>query len=128
MKGTVGSEYTPSAEEIERAVWTHIDHAFSQPAQRSDNQADYAPTQILAEVFKEQGYGGVAYKSMLTEAGYNIAFFDLEIAEQVYGGLHKLKKLSHEFSEYPEDEYFIPEKSNCVRNEIGTLRGAPTAK
>jgi hypothetical protein len=77
-------EYTWSIDkpfgEIEKAVWSDINDAFSKPAQRSDESLDYIATQILSELFKSNGFDGVAYKSSYGEAGYNIALFDLDAA------------------------------------------------
>jgi hypothetical protein len=72
----------PSQEAVTRYVWTYIDQAFSEPVTRSDNYADYVPTQILAEVFKRDGYDGIFYRSRLSDRdlGINVAFFDLEVA------------------------------------------------
>jgi len=68
-----------SAEEREKAVWTEIDNAFSEPVTASDERADYAPTQILAELFRSAGYDAIGYKSHFGDQGdrkgYNIAIF-----------------------------------------------------
>jgi len=53
----------PSPAEREAAVWHDIDEAFSWPVTPSDDQATYVPTQMLAEVFRQTGYDGVAYRS-----------------------------------------------------------------
>lgn len=39
----------PDRPEIEEAVWSDIDRAFSAPVDSPDDAAEYAPTQILAE-------------------------------------------------------------------------------
>jgi RES domain len=72
----------PSNEDVSTNVWTHIDQAFSEPVTHSDDHADYGPTQVLAEVFREEGYDGVSYRSKLSDldSGVNVAFFDLEVA------------------------------------------------
>ena len=44
-----------SASEKKSIVWNDIDRAFSRPVTTSDSVADYAPTQILAELFKREG-------------------------------------------------------------------------
>ena len=92
-----------------KAVWSHIDNAFAEPTSRVDDVADYAPTQILAELFRDQGYDGVVYKSVFGEKGYNIALFDLNSAEMLTCGLFKVKKSAYEFSEQ-DNEYFIQKK------------------
>ena len=55
--------------EIEKAVWSDINRAFAEPMTRSDDSADYVATQILAELFKREGFGGIAYKSNFGEDG-----------------------------------------------------------
>ena len=112
----------PSSREIDEAVWTHIDHAFSEPVSDSDDLPDYVPTQILADLFKAEGYGGVAYKSMLTEDGYNLAFFNPGVLRQVLGELYKTENVQFKFSDNPADRYFIDEQGNIVRNVIVAIR------
>lgn len=73
-------EGEPDDEIKERAVWADIDRAFSQPVTPSDQSADYVPTQILAELFKSNGFDGVHYKSALSKNGFNIALFDIHTA------------------------------------------------
>jgi hypothetical protein len=55
----------PDERERERAVWQAIDQAFSRPVTADDDTADYAPTQVLAETFREGGFDGVGYRSSL---------------------------------------------------------------
>ena len=98
----------PNPIEREKAVWTHIDNAFSKPMTNNDRVADYVPTQIIAELFKCNGFDGIAYKSMLGE-GYNIALFDVESAKLVNCNLFDLKNISFSF-EQAANPYFIKEK------------------
>ena len=87
-------EKEPSAEERKQAVWSNISYAFSEPVGREDDFADYAPTQIIAELFKAEGYDGIGYTSLLSSNnGINIALFDLEAAEPVECILHRVKKI-----------------------------------
>jgi hypothetical protein len=72
----------PSAEKKEQAVWQDISNAFSEPITNNDKLADYIPTQILAEFFKNEGFDGLYYKSMLGE-GYNIVLFGINRASLV---------------------------------------------
>lgn len=86
-----------SKEEKENAVWTDIDNAFSQPVTHSDDRADYAPTQMLAELFRKQGYDAIRYKSQFGDAeqvkGYNIAIFNPDDVEIVSCGPYKVKSI-----------------------------------
>jgi hypothetical protein len=83
-----------SPEETDRAVWSDINEAFSEPVERGDNGFDYLPTQILAEAFKLHGFDGIAYKSSYGEDGFNVALFDIEAADLITCGLHRIKDVS----------------------------------
>lgn len=65
---------TPSPQGAAKA-WADIDAAFAKPVQASDSGADYAPTQVIAELFRSRNFDGVVYKSSLG-AGNNIVLFD----------------------------------------------------
>jgi len=70
----------PEGEERTLAVWRDIDRAFSEPVIASDDRAGYAATQLIAELFRKNGFDGIAYRSALGE-GHNIALFDLNVAD-----------------------------------------------
>lgn len=76
-----------------------IDRAFATPVNKEDEAKDYIPTQVLAELFKAEGYNGVAYKSLLSDDGYNIALFNLNDATAEYCSLFRLDTIRFEFSE-----------------------------
>ncbi len=63
--------------EIEKCVWSWIDWAFSKPVDPSDDNADYIPTQILAELFKANTYDGIIYNSLFAE-GKNLVLFNID--------------------------------------------------
>jgi hypothetical protein len=69
-----GSDLNPTDRSNE--VWHNVNEAFSRPVSRNDDQADYVPTQIIAELFRLNGFDGIAYESSLG-AGHNLALFDL---------------------------------------------------
>ena len=91
------TEQDPS--EREKAVWMNIDQAFSEPTTLTDEAADYVPTQILAELFKAEGYDGIAYKSAFGDNGYNTVLFDPNDAELTFCRLHQAKSIKVEFEE-----------------------------
>ena len=91
------------SEEVNEAVWAHIDYAFSRPVTRSDNTAEYAATQIIAEVFRTEGYDGVIYKSAFAPTGYNIALFELDAALQTESYLFQVSTATFEFRELTLD-------------------------
>jgi len=95
----------PDVEEREKAVWNDIDRAFSEPVTTSQSTADYAATQILSELFKREGYDGIAYKSNLG-SGFNVALFDLNAADIINCFLYKVKSVEFAFDE-AANPYFI---------------------
>jgi RES domain len=100
----------PDPAERTAAVWAHIDRAFSEPMTRSDDVADYVPTQIIAELFKREGFDGIGYKSNFGENGYNLAIFDLDAAKILNCGLHRVDGIKLTSSQQ-DNPYFIREKS-----------------
>ncbi|MFH1982465.1 MAG: RES family NAD+ phosphorylase [Pseudomonadota bacterium] len=88
----------PIPEEREQAVWSHIDQAFSRPTTNTDRNADYVPTQIIAELFKTNGFDGIIYKSLLGK-GHNVALFNVEAARLVNCYLFEVEKIDFQFSQ-----------------------------
>ena len=97
--------HEPTSEETEKAVWSEIDRAFSEPVMRSDDAADYTPTQIIAELFKRAGIDGIAYRSNFGESGHNIALFDVGTAELIGCGLYQVDAIEMKFSQ--KDQYSV---------------------
>jgi hypothetical protein len=87
-----------SDELMERLFWHHIDNAFSTPVNATDDLADYAPTQVVAEVFRRLEYDGIMYKSELAE-GKNIALFEITDAEIVSLQVYKATSVKYEFDD-----------------------------
>ena len=73
-------EKSVDTETKEKAVWTDIDNAFSQPIMLHDTAVDYVPTQILAELFSDVGYDAIIYRSQFSDDPYNIAVFNIDDA------------------------------------------------
>jgi hypothetical protein len=71
-------EATP--EQVADNIWAQVDRAFSEPVDVTPSTAEYAPTQVIAELFRAKGFDGLVYKSKLGP-GLNIALFDLTAAE-----------------------------------------------
>jgi len=88
-----------SKEEVERVVRAHIDHAFARPVTRSDNVAEYAVTQVLAEVFRNEQYDGIIYRSAFSAEGTNVALFDLNCAHQIESSIFNVRRATYEFTE-----------------------------
>jgi hypothetical protein len=90
---------------VEQSVWTMVDKSFSMPVTGHEGHAEYAPTQVIAEFFKSEGFDGVYYKSRLGE-GFNFALFDLNSAELVQCALSRVKSVKYEFESF-EKAYTI---------------------
>jgi hypothetical protein len=88
-----------SPDDLELSNWTDIDEAFAEPVNRSDDVADYAPTQIIAELFKREEYDGIKYRSALSTTGHNVALFDMAAAEVVSCEVLSVSKINAEFKE-----------------------------
>lgn len=93
----------------EKAVWIDIDNAFSRPITLSDDAADYAPTQILAELFRDAGYDAIVYKSLFGEKGFNVALFSPDDADILNCAPYKVTGLNLSF-EQSGDHWFSPKR------------------
>ena len=96
----------PDETKRETAVWTQIDQAFSEPTTVADDTADYVPTQVIAELFKNEGYDGIAYKSAFGKKGYNIVLFDPSDAELSFCALYEATALKFSF-EQRDNPYWV---------------------
>jgi RES domain-containing protein len=69
----------PPRDEWDKYVWRGINAAFREPVTRTDDLADYAPTQVIAEAMRGAGYSGIVYGSSISRGGggKNIVLFDL---------------------------------------------------
>ena len=76
---------------------------------RDDAQTDYLSTQILVELFRSEGFDGIAYRSAFGEKSTNIALFDLDSADVDACQLHEASSLRFNFRER-ENPYFIRKK------------------
>ncbi len=101
----------PDAQKKEAAVWRNIDQAFSHPVDSCENPAGYVPTQIIAELFKEKGYDGIAYKSMFGDDGYNVALFNPDDAELVTCCLFEANSIDISFRQ-TDNPYWVEADGN----------------
>jgi RES domain-containing protein len=105
----------PTPEEREGCVWGDINQAFSQPVARTDDVADYAPTQVLAEAFRSAGYDGIAYGSKLGP-GKTVAVFDLTATKVVNCNVFRVEAVSLKFST-AGNPYYMEEDSETERQK-----------
>ena len=89
----------PDPPQREKVVWANVASAFSEPMSSKDDTADYVPTQVIAELFKSEGYDGIEYKSAFKDDGHNIALFDLADAELSVCNLYRVASLDFLFEE-----------------------------
>ncbi len=90
------------------SVWGDIAKAFSEPVTDSDDKAEYAPTQILAEVFQQIKCDGIKYTSLLGKGGNSFALFELKDADLFRCALHMTKTLCYDFSDEIEHYHVAP--------------------
>jgi hypothetical protein len=95
----------PPPKEREEANWREINRAFSRPVSPADDNADYAPTQVLAELFRREGFEAIAYGSSVG-VGHNLALFDLDAAKMRNCQLVRVDKVKLEYSE-ADNPYFV---------------------
>jgi hypothetical protein len=101
----VGLFPPPEGTNIDDTVWATIDLAFAEPVTRVEDRADYAATQVIAELLRINGYDGVAYRSQFDPEGYNVALFDLDDAQLTECHLWRVTGVNTEF-DGPWDGYF----------------------
>jgi RES domain-containing protein len=83
----------------ESYIWGEICEAFSRPVTRNESRAHYAPTQIIAEMFRTNGLDGLAYKSSLKRSGLNIAIFDQTAVRMFRASIFHVKLISYDIEE-----------------------------
>jgi RES domain len=82
---------------LEDGIWVAIDQAFATPVTRDDGGGEYIPTQIIAEMFKCEGFNGIIYKSLLSTDGLNLVLFDLNDADLANCVLYRAASISFDF-------------------------------
>lgn len=97
---------TPSPAEWDNIVWSDIDRAFTTPVTRGDDTGDYVATQILVELFRDDGFDGIVYRSAFGERSTNLALFDLDCAELTGCQLHEVSSVKMNFRER-DNPYWI---------------------
>jgi len=83
----------PTSKHRTSIIWAQIGQIFSMLVSDDPSTACYAPTQIIAETFHQQGFDGLVYKSSLGP-GLNVAFFSLDAADVVTRSLDQVESVS----------------------------------
>jgi len=104
----IGGRRKLSAKRVAAIVWSDIDKALAEPVTPSDDDAWYAPTQVIAELFRAEGYDGIAYRSALGP-GHNVALFDLRAAELANCHLFVVRDIHFTFDQ-AANPYYAPSK------------------
>ena len=99
----------PDPRKREKAVWGDIDAAFAVPTTLSDDASEYVPTQVLAELFRDNGFDGIAYRSAYGP-GHNVVLFDLDLAEQTNCFLVRVKDINFVLEQDEQYSYAVPAK------------------
>jgi hypothetical protein len=97
----------PEPGEWEKIIWSDINRAFSEPVNRTDDTAEYAPTQVLSEAFRMAGFDGIAYGSKLGK-GKTVAIFDISAVKVANGHLYKVDDVDMNFS-MAANSYYVGE-------------------
>jgi hypothetical protein len=90
--------FQPPDDKIDETVWATIDRAFGEPVIRVEDRADYAATQIIAELFRINGYDGIAFTSQFDPDGFNVALFNLTDAQQTECHIFRTTAVKYTFN------------------------------
>ena len=97
--GSTGSKLVaPPESEWDEVVWSRISQAFAEPKDPHDSTLTYAPTQIVAEVLRDDGYDGIRYQSSMRKDGVNVALFDVSSAKGSDPQLRLVKSIEYTYS------------------------------
>lgn len=102
----IRGEFVPwEPAEYEGVIWGDIGEALSRPVNPEETSLDYVPTQIIAERLRHAGAEGVAYKSLLSEAGVNFVIFDISDANPINFTLYAAETITYTFAQR-DNTYF----------------------
>jgi RES domain-containing protein len=114
----------PDVEARTKAVWTHIAQAFREPVTREDDRADYAPTQIVAETFRAEGFDGVAYRSGFGTDRFNVALFALDATDLEMCSIYEIRDVTLDYK-MADNPYYVQTDDDgnrtLVRNVITAI-------
>ena len=97
VKGTKFYLKEPKPEIREKNVWAEINKAFSKPVNPHDPETEYVPTQIIAEIFRKEGFDGIFYKSSLVDDGLNVVLFNVNDVEMTSCWFTETNDISFDF-------------------------------
>ena len=117
----------PDASKREEAIWQEIDRAFSEPTTASDDVADYVPTQVIAELFRNEGHDGIAYKSAFGKEGCNVVLFDPDDAELTSCTLFEARSLKFGF-EQSGNPYRVEKEGATKTEQVAGVEPKPPSE
>jgi len=88
----------PPESDWDEVVWSSISQAFAEPTDPQDSTLTYAPTQIIAEVLRNDGYDGIRYQSSMLKEGVNVALFDVQSAKGSEPELKRVTSIKYKYS------------------------------
>lgn len=92
-------DWRPNAESpITQNLAELVASSFSRPVQNSDDQSEYAVTQLIAESLKDAGFCGVYYPSSVSNGG-NYALFDLDSVQMIQAKVVVVSRVTYEFDD-----------------------------
>jgi len=103
----------PEPKVREGCVWASVNEAFSKPINPNDPIAQYVPTQIIAELFRAEGFDGIVYKSSLEEEGHNVVLFDFSCVRMVKCTLYKLASIGAWNFKQSTNDFFVKEETQA---------------
>lgn len=90
--------------DIANVIWKEINYAFTKPVSNDHSSSEYVPTQILAELFKREGYDGICYKSLMGP-GHNFLLFDMNNAELVASSVKETEHIHFTFKQITQNAF-----------------------
>ena len=94
----------------------------------ADDTADYAPTQVIAEVFRSEGYDGIAYKSAFGKKGYNIVLFNPDDAELTGCTLFEARSLKFGFEQWGNPYYRFEKDGSAKTACVADVKPMPPSE
>lgn len=85
-------------------AWHSLNMAYSEPVTPSDDVGDYAPTQLIAEAFRAEGYDGIVYRSRLGQK-LNLAVFKITNAAFKDCKVFRVDDLKYSFLDFERHRY-----------------------
>jgi hypothetical protein len=83
-----------------REVLRDFSRELATPLRRTDNPADYLPSQKVSAFIEQAGYDGIIYGSAMAPSGANVVLFDPGAATPTDSKLVEVKQVSVRYEEY----------------------------